>query len=44
LLDQLVRERAVGDLDNEGIDGLDIHGIENISLYVTVILPGHMHS
>jgi DNA mismatch repair protein MSH5 len=32
LLDHLVRERAVGAFDDEGIHGLDIRGIEIISL------------
>ncbi|KAG6837182.1 hypothetical protein H0H93_013409 [Arthromyces matolae] len=32
LLDHVVRERAVGDLDDEGIEGLDVRDIEILSL------------
>lgn len=32
LLDHLARERAVGDLDGEGLEGLDVRDIESISL------------
>lgn len=32
LLDHLIRERAVNDLDDEGISGLEIRNIEVISL------------
>ena len=32
LLDHLTRERAVSDLDGEGLEGLDVRDIEFISL------------
>jgi DNA mismatch repair protein MSH5 len=32
LLDQLARSRAAGDLDDEGIGGLDIRGIRTLAL------------
>lgn len=36
LLDYIVRERALSDLDDDGIGGLDIRDIEIISLYVSL--------
>ncbi|KAG6907882.1 hypothetical protein DXG01_007046 [Tephrocybe rancida] len=36
LLDHVVRERAVGDLDDEGIGGLDIRDIEILSLSLQI--------
>ena len=36
LLDYVVRERALGDLGDDGIGGLDIRDIEIISLYVSL--------
>ena len=32
LLDHLLRERALSDLDDEGIEGLDVKDIEILSL------------
>lgn len=32
LLDHLTRERAVSDLDGEGLEGLDVRDIESVSL------------
>ena len=32
LLDYLIREKALGDLEPEGIKGLDVRGIVNLSL------------
>lgn len=34
LLDHLVRERAVNDLEDDGIFGLEVRGIEALSLLV----------
>jgi hypothetical protein len=34
LLDHLIREQAVSALEDDGIDGLDIRGIETLALYV----------
>ncbi|KAI0260251.1 DNA mismatch repair protein MutS [Gloeopeniophorella convolvens] len=39
LLDYLAREQALGDLEPEGVRGLDVRGIETLSLYGRV-LPG----
>lgn len=36
LLDHIVRERALSDLDDDGISRLNIRDIEIISLYVQV--------
>lgn len=32
LIDHLVRERVVGDLDEEGVGGLDVRDIEAVCL------------
>jgi DNA mismatch repair protein MSH5 len=34
LLDYLVRQRALSDLEDEGIGGLDIRNIETLALFV----------
>jgi hypothetical protein len=34
LLDHIVRERAVGNLEDEGIGDLNIRGIEALTLYI----------
>ncbi|KAF8476686.1 DNA mismatch repair protein MutS [Russula ochroleuca] len=36
LLDYLIREKALGDLESEGIKGLDVRGIVNLSLDKTM--------
>lgn len=36
LLDHLTRERAVGELDDDGLEGLEITGIESLSLSVNL--------
>lgn len=35
LLDQLAREQAIGELENEGMGGLEVLGIQALTLYVT---------
>ena len=32
VLDHLTREKAIGDLDDEGLGGLEIRGIESLAL------------
>jgi hypothetical protein len=32
MLDYMSRERAVNDLEEEGVDGLQVHGIEALAL------------
>jgi DNA mismatch repair protein MSH5 len=41
LLDHLVRERAVSDLEDDGIGGLEVRDIEVLSLYVYPLLHCH---
>lgn len=38
LLDHLARARAVGELDDEGLEGLEVRGIEVLTLWVSIIL------
>lgn len=42
LLDHLAREKAVSNLDEEGIEGLDIRDIEILSLYVSFFIKYHI--
>ncbi|KAH8998418.1 muts domain V-domain-containing protein [Lactarius akahatsu] len=37
LLDYLIREQALGDLEPEGIGGLDVRGIANLALYARIL-------
>jgi hypothetical protein len=41
LLDHLARERAVTELEDDGIGGLEVRDIEVLSLYVCPLLRCH---
>jgi DNA mismatch repair protein MSH5 len=44
LLDYLTRQRAVGELDDEGLEGLEIRDIEALTLFVNSLPPPSLSS